>query len=548
MIRFILQAVGLYAFSWGFWYIIRRFIRKTTLDNIPGPPPQSFTKGNLLQLHNVNGWAFHKHLSEKYGSVTKLKALFGKDQLYICDPKAMHHIIVKDQYVYEETSSFFSFNRLFFGEGLLSTMGDHHRKQRKMLNPVFSIAHMRHMTPIFWGIAKQLQGTLSNKLKNGPQEVDITHWMVRTALELIGQSGFGYSFDPLTEDGVPHPYSKAVKQLIPASFKLNLACIYLLPIASKIGTPRFQRWVVDMIPWKAVHDLRDILDVMDSTSSEILTTKQKALEEGGEALSQQVAGGKDLMSILLRANIEASEEERLAEKEILGQISTFTFAAMDTTSGALSRILHVLSTYPDAQRRLRQEILDAAADKEEIPYDTLVNLPFLDAVCRETLRLYPPVSMVMRTTREDVVLPLGVPVTGVDGREMDEILVPKDTDIIVSILNANCNPEIWGPDSYEWKPERWLSSLPESVPAARIPGVYSNLMTFLGGGRACIGFKFSQLEMKVVLAMLLRSFEFSPSEKEIFWQMSGIAIPVVVGGDPLRASLPMKMTLLDRTD
>ncbi|TFK40022.1 cytochrome P450 [Crucibulum laeve] len=545
MIVFIFEAILLYLFSWGFWRIVRRFVVKTDLDNIPGPAPPSFLKGNLLQIFNLNGWAFHKHLSEQYGGVAKLKAMLGENLLFVCDTKAMHHIIVKDQYIYEETTAFFDFNRIFFGEGLLSTMGEHHRKQRKMLNPVFSIVHMRHMTPIFWDVANMLQKTLSNKLQNGPQEIDITHWMVRTALELIGQSGFGYSFDRLTEDDTPHPYSTAVKQLVPASFKVNLARVYLLPVASRIGSPQFQRWFVDKLPWKALHELRDIVDVMNSTSAEILAARKRALEEGDEALVKQVAQGKDLMSILLRDNMEASEEDRLADVEILGQISTFTFAAMDTTSTALSRILHVLSTHPEAQEKLRQEILSIG--EGEIPYDTLVSLPYLDAVCRETLRLYPPVTMVVRTAREDVVLPLSTPVTGLDGREVGEILVPQNTDIIVSILNANCNPEIWGPDSYEWKPERWLSHLPESVPAARIPGVYSNLMTFLGGGRACIGFKFSQLEMKVVLVTLLRSFHFSAPEKEIVWQMTGITMPVVAGGDESRASLPMKMTLLKKT-
>ncbi|KAH9950796.1 hypothetical protein B0H21DRAFT_681895, partial [Amylocystis lapponica] len=46
----------------------------------------------------------------------------------------------------------------------------------------------------------------------------------------------------------------------------------------------------------------------------------------------------------------------------------------------------------------------------------------------------------------------------------------------------------------EWKPERWLSPLPSTVTEARVPGVYSNLVTFLGGGRGCIGFKFSEVE------------------------------------------------------
>lgn len=72
-------------------------------------------------------------------------------------------------------------------------------------------------------------------------------------------------------------------------------------------------------------------------------------------------------------------------------------------------------------------------------------------------------------------MPLSKPIVGVDGRKMVEILIPKDTNIIISILASNRDPGIWGPDSYEWKPERWLSPLPDTVAEAHIPGIYSNL-------------------------------------------------------------------------
>ena len=79
------------------------------------------------------------------------------------------------------------------------------------------------------------------------------------------------------------------------------------------------------------------------------------------------------------------------------------------------------------------------------------------------------------STRKETILPLSTPIIGSDGREMNEILIPNNTNIIISILAANRNPEIWGPDSYEWKPERWLNPTLETVTDARIPGIYSHL-------------------------------------------------------------------------
>ena len=75
----------------------------------------------------------------------------------------------------------------------------------------------------------------------------------------------------------------------------------------------------------------------------------------------------------------------------------FTFAAMDTTSNALCRILHLLAQYQDVQDKLRREVTEAYAQRGNLNHDELVALPYLDAVCKETLRLYPPVSFLFRT-------------------------------------------------------------------------------------------------------------------------------------------------------
>ena len=78
-------------------------------------------------------------------------------------------------------------------------------------------------------------------------------------------------------------------------------------------------------------------------------------------------------------------------------------------------------------------------------------------------------------TRQDVVLPLSQPVRGRDGKLITEIPLAKDTAVFVGVMSSNTNRALWGDDAYEWKPERWLSPLPEAVLDAKIPGVYSNL-------------------------------------------------------------------------
>jgi cytochrome P450 len=73
------------------------------------------------------------------------------------------------------------------------------------------------------------------------------------------------------------------------------------------------------------------------------------------------------------------------------------------------------------------------------------------------------------------VIPLANPITGRDGKPITEVAIPKNTSIILSFINANRNPALWGPDALEWKPERWLNPLPKELIDAHIPGIYSHL-------------------------------------------------------------------------
>ncbi|PCH40543.1 cytochrome P450 [Wolfiporia cocos MD-104 SS10] len=232
------------------------------------------------------------------------------------------------------------------------------------------------------------------------------------------------------------------------------------------------------------------------------------------------------MSVLIRENMLASLEDKLPEDEVLAQISTLVFAATDTSSNTLSRILELLAHHPDMQEKLREELLTAGA-AEGIPYDQLNQLPYLDAVVRETLRRYPPLTLLSRVPKQDVVLPLHKPVRGVDGTLITELPLKEGTEIALGIQGINTLEELWGEDALEWNPQRWLSPLPKAVSEARIPGVYANMLTFLGGPKGCIGFKFAETGIKVTLAVLLSHFTFAPTKGQIVWNLAGIYYPTV---------------------
>ncbi|KAH9939786.1 cytochrome P450 [Epithele typhae] len=528
------------------WIVCKWWLSPSPLKNIPGPEPSgSWLWGHFKQMFHRESWDFLHDLFNRYGQVVRADSLLGRKLLFVHDPLALHHILLKDQHAYEESDQHTAMCMALFGPGLFSVMSDTHRKQRKMLNPVFSVTHMRHMLPLFYSTVDRLVESIHNHVANGPQTLDMLGWSTRIALELIGQGGLGYSFDPLTED-TANPYGDAMKILMPSMLPLMVARP-LLPVVGKFLPRMVQRWFAERLPWPAFQRIRHVVDTMDEMSHEIYDQKMAALRAGEEAVVQQIGAGKDILSKLLQANMAAAEEDRLPDDQLIAQITTIVFAAMDTTSGVIAHMIHMLAEHPDVQDRLRQEILmkRAALSGEDFTYDQLQDLPLLDMVCRETLRMYPPLVFLIRTAIKDAVLPLSTPLRGRNGTSMDRIHVAKDTSVVISILASNRNHAIWGPDADEWRPDRW-AKLPDAVADAKIPGVYSHLLTFLGGGRACIGFKFSELEMKVVLVKLLEHFRFSmPADlaQPIYWNFGGVQWPSV-GRTSEKAELPLKVELV----
>ncbi|KAK7681425.1 hypothetical protein QCA50_015517 [Cerrena zonata] len=521
--------------TWILWRMTSNFILRSPLDNIPGPASVSWVKGNLGQLYYRHGWNWLDSLGNDFNKVVKLTGLFGHRMLYVFDPVAMNHILIKDaEDVYDHPEWSFQSTRITVGPGLLGVHGTHHRKQRKMLNPVFSVKHLRSMTTTFYSVVHRMSNGIEAEVGNDTATVDVMEWFGRTALELIGQGGLGVAMDSLG-DSSRNPLADSVKMMIPAIADLS-EVQYLFEYVKYLGPTWFKRLLARLTPSPTVQRLRKAVSDVEAESKKILSEKRAGLQAGDEDTVHNLSEKKDVMSILLQANMAASDADRLPEDELLAQMSTFILAGTDTTSNALTAMMCTLAKHVDIQDKLRAEILEAQAQfGEDIPYDDLVALPYMDAFVRESLRLYAPATFITREAKRDFVLPVSDAVIGVNGTAMREIPVPKGTTIYIGLRASNLDKRLWGDDALEFKPERWLSPLPATVTDARIPGVYSNLMTFNGGGRSCIGFKFSQLETKVVLNIVLGKFKVSKAKQaeDIVWNMAGVRHPTMKGSiDP----------------
>lgn len=150
--------------------------------------------------------------------------------------------------------------------------------------------------------------------------------------------------------------------------------------------------------------------------------------------------------------------------------------------------------HPEIQERLRKEVSEAVeADGGEIKYDTILSLPFLDAVINETLRVYPPVSIIERICVKDYKI------------ESLNMTMTKGSKINVPIYAIHHQEEFF-PDHDKFDPDRFM---PENV-GKIIPNTYIPFMT---GPRNCMGQRFAMLKGKTTLAALLIKYTFERCEK-----------------------------------
>ncbi|KAI0061904.1 cytochrome P450 [Artomyces pyxidatus] len=522
-------------------FLARRTIKQSSLRKLYGPPSPSFFSGNYDELFSPFAAPFHQHILRTYGRVMRISGFFGDAQLVICDPKALSAILVQHQDVFEPPEWHVESNHHLWGNGLFATTGAYHRKQRKLLSPCFSPKTVRSLCPLLQRATNQARDGMLAEVKDGPREIDVYSWTSRLALELVSQGGMGHTFGSFRPNAASNEVSRAIKEYNPVLSRFMLPRMYFHHIAKL--PPPLLHFVARHIPMARFRRLMQISNLVRTDARNVLDKKRALLDRGSEAFTSQVSEGKDIISVLMRENQKQPESNRIPDNETVAQMCMLVFSSTDSVSSTLARTLHLLALRPDVQERLRSEINEGYTSKlleteTELGYDQLMELPYLDAVCRETLRVYPPAQLFLRRCRSDISVPLSRPTKTTDG-EITSVFVPKGTTVILPALGVNRDPEIWGADAMEWKPERWLAPLPESVTKAGVPGVYSNTLTFLAGPRSCIGLKYAELEMKAVLSQFVRQFRFSPSKKEVFWRYGGITVPSIKDSPDVGSRLPM---------
>ncbi|EQC28151.1 hypothetical protein SDRG_14108 [Saprolegnia diclina VS20] len=195
----------------------------------------------------------------------------------------------------------------------------------------------------------------------------------------------------------------------------------------------------------------------------------------------------DLLQALLDAS--ASETDPIAPEMLIDNVVMFFFGGYDTTSTGMGYTLCLLAAYPDVQAKAVAEI-DAVVGRDgKIKYEVLQNLPYLNAVLTESLRLFPPLPATMRNLETDL--------------DIGGYTVAAETTVFLSIWCINWSRLNWGNDVLEFKPECHLTTDANDEQMSAKDRAY-RFMTFSGGPRNCVGMRFATLESTCMLVSILQ--------------------------------------------
>ncbi|KAH7910376.1 cytochrome P450 [Hygrophoropsis aurantiaca] len=496
----LVQSAAVTVLLLGLWKLSQHVTRilSSPLRALPGPKTSHWLYGNTREMYNVEKDTLSKW-SKKYGGTFRYKSFFKQDALFTMDDRALNHVLTHVNDYEKPEQARYILGRIL-GKGVLVVEGQQHRQQRRVMNPGFGNAQIRDLTDVFFEKAIKLRDTLLSSVitdtSGEAKRVDIMPWLSRMTLDVIGLAGFNYEFNALDMNEKPNELSQAFEATVNSSEGLDRfsSLQQIFPLLRYIPTAR-------------TRNTDNARATMMRIGSRLLADAKAAViaSEGGEKIEKSSVQGRDLLSLLVRSNMatDIPESQRLSDDDVLAQVPTFLVAGHETTSTATTWALYALTQAPEVQQKLRREMLEMGTDTPSM--DELMALPYLDAVVRETLRLHAPVPTVRRIAVKDDVIPLETPITDVDGNVQHEIRIVKGTPIYIPVLEISRSEAVWGADSRAFRPERW-ETIPEA--AAHVPGVWGHLLCFLGGPRACIGFRFSLVEMKALLFTLIRSFEF----------------------------------------
>ncbi|GLB37309.1 putative cytochrome p450 [Lyophyllum shimeji] len=517
----------------------RRYCR-ISISHVPGPEPESFFLGNLPEIFQSQVGAPDFKYQCQFGDVVRIKGPFGEDRLLISDPKALQYIFHTSGYGFLKWPERTEISRVLMGRGLLWADGEIHKRQRKVMLPGFGAPESKAFIPIFQKVGAELTAQWTDIIASSADqtaEFNVATWLSRSTMDSIGEAAFDYHFGALAQ--ADNEFMKAYFGLMsdtlgspPRStiFMQTILPIWALQLMSKYSRRR-----------NLVH-ARHTANLANAVARALVESKADALLQG--------KGNKDILSLLVKANASENSATRLTEEEMFAQMRTILLAGHETSATSMCWVLLELARHPEVQERLRAEIrateLSTGRKASAFTASDLDSMQYLAAVLKESMRIHPAVYHNYRMAAKDDVLPLSKPIRTTSGELISSLPIANGTKVIASIAGYQRNKEVFGEDADTFNPERWLRETDEKKGPTL--GVYANLLTFAGGIRTCIGWRFAIHEMQTLTVEIINNFELLPTSDlaRLRREACLVMLPTLEGEQEKGENLPLKVRLAAR--
>ncbi|XP_019159113.1 PREDICTED: cytochrome P450 CYP72A219-like [Ipomoea nil] len=483
-------SAGLLAYAWGVlgwvWFKPKKLEKWLKQQGLKGNPYR-FLSGDMKDIAKMTTDALSKpmtlsdnvasrimpyfvHLTDKYGK--NCYVWMGPiPTVFLRDPELIKEVFNKYD-LFQKPKMNPLGKKLV--RGLASYEKEQWAKHRRIINPAFYSEKLKLMQPAFLLSCSEMlskwEGIVYGKGSSSSCEVDVWPDLQGLSCDVISRTAFGSSY----EEG------KTIFEL------LKEQVTHFMESGRQVYIPG----------WRFVPTKRNRR--MSAIESEVRSSIQVIIEKRMKAMQAGETNKHDLLGILLESNLQEMRHQGnkdcgMSIEQIIDECMLFYFAGQETTSAMLVWTMILLSRFRDWQARARKEVLQVFGDKEP-DFEGLNSLKVVTMILYESLRLYPPVSRLVRRTIEET--------------KLGEMVLPSGVVLTLPIVLMHLDTEIWGEDAKEFNPERFS----EGIMKATTNGKQA-FFPFGWGPRICVGQNFALVEAKMAMAMILQrfSFELSPS-------------------------------------
>ncbi len=442
-------------------------------------PAEPKTPALLQTLQLIaNPTQFLATCAKRYGDpfTVRVMGLNSPPVVFFSHPQAIKEIfaIPLDKFDFQQTTQVF---KPLMGErSLILQEGKSHQRQRQLMLPPF---HGDRMKAYGQTICQITSDVIEQWVTS--ESIAIDRFMPDITLQIILQVVFGIS---------PGERYEKLKTMLSSLLEDITTPWY----SSLFFFPPLQQDLGAWSPWG--HYIRRLQQIDNLIYAEIAQRRVETLHSQVETFHDTSLQRTDILSMLMSARDEKGQQ--MTDMELRDQLVSLLLLGYETTAAALAWVFYLIHSHPQVLDRLRQE-LDSLGKNP--PAEAVATLPYLNAVCQESLRVH-PIALICtpRMVKETV------QVTGYD--------LPSGAIVVPCIYLAHRSPETY-PQPDKFLPERFLQQ--KFSPFEYLP--------FGGGSRGCIGAAFSMYEMKLVLATVLSRFELGlVSQRPVYPVRRGITI------------------------